>query len=399
MKLAGRVEQIKESATLAVNAKAAAMKASGINVIDFSAGEPDFPTPENIKRRGMIAIQDNFTKYTSTAGIKPLREAIAARYQHKYGEPFGVSEVILCNGAKQALFNLMFCLVEEKDEVLIPSPYWVTFPEQVVLAGGVPVFVPTRIEDQFVLDPEEVRKRITSRTRVLMLNTPNNPSGAVIPHKVLESLVEMCLEHNIKMIFDETYDCFVFPPYQHSSPIEFFPEARDITLIVNTFSKVYAMTGWRLGYAIGPRDIIAACDRLQSHTTSNPCSISQMAGLEALEGDQNSVDVMYREYEKRREIILEEFSSIPGVHCNEPQGAFYVFPDISAHLSAEIPDSIAFCKALLENCHVGTVPGSAFGMEGHLRLSYANSRENLLEGSRRIREYLSTTKPLSAAKH
>jgi aspartate aminotransferase len=390
MKLAERVCRISESPTLAVSAKASALRASGIDVIDFSAGEPDFPTPENIKKKGITAIESNFTKYTATAGIKELRDAVAKRYQEKYGYPFTAQNVILSNGAKQGLFNLFLCLVEEGEEVLIPEPYWVTFPEQVQLAGGVPVSVPTKAEEQFELKADAVEKRITAKTRVLLLNSPNNPSGAVIPRDTLSDLVQICRQRNINIIFDECYDCFVFPPYHHTSPLHFLPEAKEITYVVNTFSKAYAMTGWRLGLTIGPADVIAACDKLQGHTTSNPSSISQMAGLEALEGDQTSLSMMFNEYARRRNFIYDALSRMPGVQCNVPQGAFYVFPNISAHLNEALPDSVAFCEKLLEECHVGAVPGSAFGMEGHVRISYATSMENLKEGCKRIHAFLTS---------
>jgi aspartate aminotransferase len=391
MKLTERVSRISESPTLAVSAKASAMRASGIDVIDFSAGEPDFPTPDNVKEKGIQAIKSNFTKYTPTSGIKKLREAVAKRYEQKYSYPFTAKNVILCNGAKQALYNLFLCLVEEGEEVLIPEPYWVTFPEQVLLAGGTPVYVPTLSENQFALHADQVEKRITSKTRVLLLNSPNNPSGAVISRETLSNLVQICLARDIKIVFDECYDCFVFPPFQHTSPLHFLPESRDITFVVNTFSKAYAMTGWRLGLAIGPEDVIAACDKLQGHTTSNPSSISQMAGLEAVEGDQSSLSMMFDEYARRRNFIYGALSQMPGVQCNVPQGAFYVFPDVSSHFDDRMPDSIAFCQTLLEECHVGTVPGSAFGMEGHIRISYATSLDKLREGCGRIHKFLTRT--------
>jgi aspartate aminotransferase len=388
MKIAERVERISESPTLAVSAKASKMRAAGIDVIDFSAGEPDFPTPENIKKKGVEAIQKNFTKYTPTAGIKNLREAVAERYRQRYDYKFTAQNVILSNGAKQALFNLFLCLVETGDEVLIPEPYWVTFPEQVLLAGGKPVYVPTKAQEHFTLKTDEVEKRITPKTRILLLNSPNNPSGAVIPGKTIKELVDLCTARNIKMIFDECYDCFVFPPYEHSSPLQFLPDGKEIAFVVNTFSKAYAMTGWRLGLAIGPEEIIAACDKLQGHTTSNPSSISQMAGIEALEGDQTSLSLMFEEYARRRNFIYKALTEMPGVKCNVPQGAFYVFPDISAHLKPEVPNSAAFCEKLLDECHVGTVPGSAFGMEGHIRISYATSMDNLKAGCKRIHDFL-----------
>lgn len=390
MRLTDRIQRITESPTIAVSTKAQAMKAAGIDVIDFSAGEPDFPTPENIKQKGIDAINRNFTKYTASAGVKKLRELVAARYQHKFDMPFRAEEAILCAGGKQALYNLMVCLVQEGDEVLIPEPYWVTFPDQVRLAGGTPIFVPTQQEKHFLLDPSEVERRITPRTRVLILNSPNNPSGAVIPKQTMGALVDLCVAKGITVVSDESYDCFVFPPYEHTSPMHFYPKGRENTFIVSTFSKLYSMTGWRLGFAIGPAEVISACDKLQSHTTSNPSSISQMAGIEALEGDQGSIRIMYDEYEKRRDFIADALSKMRGVRCNQPHGAFYAFPDISAHLNQELPDSIAFCKLLLEKCHVATVPGSAFGVEGHLRISYATSMKNLREGCQRIQSFLET---------
>jgi aspartate aminotransferase len=388
MRLADRIQKITESPTIAISSKASAMKASGIDVIDFSAGEPDFPTPENIKNKGIEAIRNNFTKYTPSAGVKKLREAIASRYEKKYGYPVRAEEVCVSAGGKQALFDLIFCLVQDGDEVLIPEPYWVTFPDQVRLASGTPVFIPSSIETQFAIQPEEVEKRMTSRTRALILNSPNNPSGVVIPGKTMSDLVDLCLQRDVKIIFDECYDCFVFPPYEHTSPMHFFPKAKPLSFIVNTFSKVYSMTGWRLGFAIGAQEVITACDKLQSHTTSNPSSISQMAGIEALAGDQSSIGMMFSEYARRRQFILQAIENMPRLRCIQPQGAFYVFPDISPYLGSNIPDSVAFCKILLEECHVGTVPGSAFGVEGHLRISYATSMENLQEGCRRIHDFL-----------
>jgi aspartate aminotransferase len=388
MKLADRVQRITESPTMAVNAKASSMKAAGIDVIDFSAGEPDFPTPQNVKEAGIAAIRNNFTKYTPAAGVRKLRELVANRYQQKYGQTFRAEEVILTSGAKQALFNLVMSLVQDGDDVLIPEPYWVTFPDQVKVCGGTPVFVPTKEEDGFALDASEVEKKLTSRTRMLILNSPNNPSGAVITRKTMSALLDLCVKNNIAILFDETYDCFVFPPYEHTSPLHFYPKGRDLTFIVNTFSKTYSMTGWRLGYALGPAEVISACDKLQSHTTSNPPSISQMAAVQAIEGDQSSVGIMYAEYEKRRNFVAEALGRMPRIHCNQPQGAFFVFPDFSAYLSREVPDSVALCKLLLDKCHVATVPGSAFGMEGHLRISYATSIENLQEGCRRIQSFL-----------
>jgi aspartate aminotransferase len=388
MRLTNRIQNITESPTIAISSRASAMKASGIDVIDFSAGEPDFPTPENVKNKGIEGIKINFTKYTPTAGIKKLREAVAARYEKKYGQPIRAEEVILTNGGKQALYNLMCSLVQEGDEVLIPEPYWVTFPDQVRLAGGTPVFVSTKPEESFLIRLEEIEKKITSRSRVLILNSPNNPSGAVIPRDTMQEIVRLCARKNLSLIFDECYDCFVFPPHQHTSPMHFFPEAREFTFVVNTFSKVYAMTGWRLGFAIGPAEVISACDKLQSHTTSNPSSISQWAALEALAGDQSSIQLMYDEYLRRRQFIMEQVSAMPGVRCNEPMGAFYLFPNIEKYLGKDLADSVAFCKKLLEESHVGTVPGSAFGVEGHFRISYATSMENLKEGCKRIHEFL-----------
>ena len=388
MKLADRIQRITESPTIAISSKAAALRAAGVDVIDFSAGEPDFPTPENIKLKGIEAIHANFTKYTPTAGIKKLRESVAERYSKKYNCAIAAEEVILTNGGKQALFNLMCCLVQDGDEVLIPEPYWVTFPDQVRVMGGRPVFVPADPERGFAIDIDEVEKRITPLTKVLILNSPSNPSGAVISRDVLSGLVDLCEQRGICLVFDECYDCFVFPPYEHSSPMHFFPRGRANTFVVNTFSKVYSMTGWRLGFAIGPKEVISACDRLQSHTTSNPSSISQMAGLEALFGDQSSIDVMFAEYQKRRSFVMQSLAAMPGIRCNEPQGAFYVFPDIRAHLNPSMPDSVSFCKTLLEENHVAVVPGSAFGVEGYFRISYATSMEKLKEGCSRIHEFL-----------
>ncbi|HEY2930684.1 MAG TPA: pyridoxal phosphate-dependent aminotransferase [Acidobacteriota bacterium] len=389
VKLSRRVQNLEISPTTAVMQEANRLKREGIEVIDFGPGEPDFATPDNIKQAGHRAIDQNFTKYTEVAGIPALKQAVAERYRSSWGAEFQPNEIILCAGGKQALFNLALTLFEPGDEVIIPAPYWVTFPEQVRLAGARPVFVDVPEKDRFILRTEMLEPSLTESTRAVIICSPNNPTGAVIHEAEIRKLVALARSRNLMLISDETYERFCYQGDQAFSTAALWNEARENLVVVSAVSKTYSMTGWRLGYALGPKAVISAAANIQSHATSNPVSISQMAAVEALNGDQKSVQRMKEEYRKRRDFAHAELVKISGITCDLPDGAFYFFPNISRFLGPKIPDSVAMARFLLQEARVAVVPGSAFGAEGYFRISYATSMENLAEGIRRIREALS----------
>jgi aspartate aminotransferase len=389
MRLARRISSLSSSPTMLVMEEAARLKAEGRDVVDFSVGEPDFPTPENIKRVGHEAIEKNFTRYVSAAGIKDLREAVALKYRDQYGVDYTSQEVVISCGAKQSLFNAAFVLFEEGDEVLLPNPYWVTFPEQLKMVGAIPVEVETAEADAFILRAKALEEKITSRTRALILNTPNNPTGAVVPADELERIVDLAVAHNLFIIFDECYERFVFDGNIHTSLAKFAAKARHLSIIVNTASKTYAMTGWRIGYLVAPRKIAQAIIDVQSHG-ANAASICQKAALEALEGTQESVNIMIAEYERRREFVVDKLNRMPRLTCAKPGGAFYAFPNIRAYIhKGSVKDSLEFSRRLLRETGVAVVPGSAFGREGYVRISFATSMANLEKGLNRMAGALS----------
>lgn len=379
MRLAKRVGRLSPSPTMAVSEEANRLRSEGRNVVDFSIGEPDFNTPDNIKGRGHRAIDDNFTRYTSAPGIKDLREAVVEKYRRQYGVDYSVPEVVISCGAKHTLFNLAFALFEEGDEVLLPVPYWVTFPEQFKMVGAVPVEVMTREEDDFVLKASALEAKVTSRTRAMVVNTPNNPTGAVIPAEEMDRIVDLALDRDLMIIFDECYEFFVFDGNKHTSLAQYADRARDVSLLVNTASKTYAMTGWRIGYLVAPREVARSVSNVQSHS-ANPASVSQKAALESILGNQDSVSQMIAEYERRRRYVVERLNGMPGLSCATPGGAFYAFPNISSYFGSEVRESVDFSTWLLRHSGVAVVPGSAFGMEGHVRISFATSMENLVTG-------------------
>lgn len=364
---------------MAVSEEANRLRSEGRSVVDFSIGEPDFNTPDNIKGRGHRAIDDNFTRYTSAPGIKDLREAVVEKYRRQYGVDYSVPEVVISCGAKHTLFNLAFALFEEGDEVLLPVPYWVTFPEQFKMVGAVPVEVMTREEDDFVLKASALEAKVTSRTRAMVVNTPNNPTGAVIPAEEMDRIVDLALDRDLMIIFDECYEFFVFDGNKHTSLAQYADRARQVSLLVNTASKTYAMTGWRIGYLVAPREVAKSVSNVQSHS-ANPASVSQQAALESILGNQDSVSQMIAEYERRRRYVVERLNGMPGLSCATPGGAFYAFPNISSYFGSEVRDSVDFSTWLLRHSGVAVVPGSAFGMEGHVRISFATSMENLVTG-------------------
>jgi aspartate aminotransferase len=385
MRLSRRVREIEISPTLAVLNRAQDLMSRGVDIVDFGPGEPDFPTPPSVAAAGKRAIDNGFTKYTNASGMKPLRDAIASRYGDRYGVKLTADHVIAGTGGKQELFNLILALVEEGDEVIIPSPYWVSFPDQVHFAGGTAVFARTETSEHFRPTLEAIEAVSSERTRGVIINSPCNPTGAVISESELRKTIEWCSERDAFLIFDETYEFFVYDGARHVSAMQWFEQHPETIVVVNSMSKTFAMTGWRLGYAVAHPDLIAAAGKIQSHSTSNPSSISQVAALEALNGDGSEVRRMYEAYCERRAFLVPAINRIDGFRCPDPDGAFYLFPEIAAFLGkGGIRDSQSFADFLLEEARVAVVPGGAFGADDHIRISYATSMERIREGVRRI---------------
>jgi len=384
MEIVKRLAQISPSATLAAADKSAKLKAQGVDVIDLGQGLPDFGTPEHICDAGVEAIRAGKTRYTPASGIPELRDAIATRYQETYGIEYSRDETIVTCGGKHALYAAFQALVEDGDEVIIPTPYWVSFPEQVRIAGGRPVFVDAPEEDDFIPRAEDIAAAVTDRTKAIILNTPSNPSGAVIPPEVLEEIARVAIDNDLVIVFDETYDQFLYDGAVHGAPLNLGPQAKKVTLMIGSCSKTWAMTGWRVGWAAGPRELIKAMARLQSHLTSNPTSISQWAALEALTGDQTAVGEMLAAFAERRELVLARLRSMPGVSCAQPMGAFYAFPNVSELYNDEITSSFDLAAHLIESVHVVTVAGAAFGRDEHLRVSFAVEIDRLREALDRL---------------
>ena len=389
--LADRLKTLVPSATLAMNAKARAMRAKGVDVISFSVGEPDFDTPRRIKEAAVRALEKGQTKYTEVGGIAELRAAVCHKLKRDHGLEYQPDEVTVSCGAKHTLYNIVMALVNAGDEVLIPSPYWVSYPEQVRLLDGVAVTVPTREATGFDLDPEQVAAAITPRTKLIVLNSPNNPTGAVFSSAALQAVGRLALERNLWLVSDECYEALTFEG-RHVSVASFGPEVKARTLVVNTCSKAYAMTGWRIGFAAGPRAIIRAMTDVQSQVTSNPSSVAQWAAVEALSGPQDEVAKMAGEFDRRRRLIIDGLNALPGVRCVMPKGAFYAFADVSglfgrrASGGAPLAGSGDVASFLLEHARVAVVPGADFGSDAHVRLSYATSAELIQEGLRRMRD-------------
>ena len=375
------------SSTLAAMQAAEALRAQGHNVVDFGAGEPDFDTPENIKLAAAEAMRAGKTKYTATAGILRLQQAIIGFYAQQFGAEYARAEVMATSGGKQAIFNAVVSLIEPGDEVLIPRPYWVTFPEVVVFARGTPVFIDTE-ETGFVLSVEQLERAITPKTKLIILNSPCNPSGRVIPASEFEKIMSLLADRGIFVISDECYLRFVYPPARMFSAASLPLELRNRLCIAGSFSKTYAMTGWRVGYALASAEWTKAMLKVQGHSTSNANSIAQFAALEALTGPQESVSTMLQEYTRRRAWLLDALRQIPGITCAEPEGAFYAFPSVRACLGSNAHTSDEFARRLLEEEHTVVTDGAAFGADGYLRISYATSMSQLEEGVTRIRRFV-----------
>jgi len=367
------------------------MREQGIDIVDFGAGEPDFPTPDNISQAGVRAIESNFTRYTSIGGTPDLRKAIVEHHARIFGSKFDVSECLVNVGGKHAIFNTVSAVVDDGDDVMIPTPYWVSFADIARYAGGRTVFAETREADGFRLTAKLVESCLTAKTRLLITNSPSNPSGAVIDDEEFVRIAALCRERGIVLLSDECYARFLYDglkPFSLGSR----PEFRDTVVIAGSLSKTYAMTGWRIGYVLGPKELIAAVQKIQSHSTSNPTSISQKAALEALTGPQGSVAMMLAEYSRRRDFVVERLNAIPGIHCTRPGGAFYAYPNISSAFTRGIKDSLEFSVRLLEESHVAVVPGSAFGTADHIRISYATSLEQLERGLTRLAQFMARLK-------
>ena len=393
MKLTKRATSIKPSPTLAITAKANKMKAEGIDVVGFGAGEPDFDTPENIKEAGIKAIKSGFTKYTPSAGIDDLKDAIIEKFNKENNLKYERNQIIICAGAKDVLYNIAQVLFDTGDEVLIPAPYWVSYPDQVILANGTPVIVPTKEKNGFRMTGDDFKKHITPKTKAVIINSPSNPTGGAYETKHLEEIAEIALKSNVIIISDEIYERMVYNGFKHVSIASLSDKVKENTLVVNGVSKTYSMTGWRIGYVAGNKDVISAMTNIQSQSTSNPTSISQKASVEALRGDQKAVEVMVKAFDERRKYIVNRLNSIKGVSCFNPQGAFYVFPNVSGLYGKKINNktinsSSDITELLLTEVKVAVVPGVAFGDDAYIRLSYATSMDNIKKGIDRIEEFV-----------
>jgi aspartate aminotransferase len=389
MKFAERVSRISVSQTMAVNEKALQLKAQGIDIVDFGAGEPDFPTPENIKQAAVRAIDTNFTRYTSIGGTPELKKAIVESHAKLFGSSYDVSECLVNVGGKHSIFNTVSAIVDGGDDVIIPTPYWVSFADIARYAGGRTVFAETSEAEGFRLTAKLLEKALTPKTRLLIANSPSNPSGAVIDDEEFVRIAALCRDRGIVLLSDECYSRFLYDgrkPFSLGS----HPEFKDTVAIAGSLSKTYAMTGWRIGYVLGAKELIAAVQKIQSHSTSNPPSISQKAAVEALSGPQDSVAMMLAEYAKRRDFVVKGLNAIPGIRCTNPGGAFYAYPNIASSFQNGIKDSLDFSVQLLEKAHVAVVPGSAFGTTEHIRISYATSIEQLGRGLERIAQFMNS---------
>src|SRR5882724_2940669 len=389
-KLAKRLDVISVSPTLAVMMEAKALKAKGVDVVDFGPGEPDFDTPQNVKQAGQAAIERNLTHYTDTSGIVELRRALAARYRDRHGADWTEEDVFTGCGGKNVLYLLAMSLFDPGDRVAIYAPYWVSFPEQVRLCGAEPVVIPTREEDGFVPRARDLEPHALS-LKAVILNSPCNPSGAVIPPDELERLVAFSERTGAILISDETYDAFYYGTGRYASLAEHAGRLRDRLVLVNSLSKTYAMTGWRVGYALGPRPIIQALRKIQSHDATHTASIAQAAALEAIAGPQDSVAAMRDEYRRRRDLFVAEINQVRGIRCRVPDGAFYLFPNVTGAMKQlGCETSIDLGRKLMAEIGVATVPGEAFGAPGTLRLSYALALDRIREGTARLRRLLGT---------
>ncbi len=391
MKLAARVGRITPSPTLAMTATAKAMAAQGIDVIDFSSGEPDFDTPEPVKAAAEAAIRAGFTKYTPSSGIDELRQAIIDKFQSEQGLRYEKAQILVSCGAKHSLYNLAEAFLEAGDELIIPTPYWVSYADQALLNDATPVFLPTDEATGYAIDPDSLERLVTPRTKAILVNSPCNPTGAVYEWRTLEAIAGIAVRHQLLVISDEIYEKVLYDGAVHRSIASLSPEVAERTVVINGVSKAYAMTGWRIGYAAGPKDLLTAMGNIQSQSTSNPCSISQKAAVAALKLGGSFTEKMVIEFDRRRRVIIDRLNAIPGVSCRLPGGAFYAFPNIGGILGRQgptgpirSPQDVA--QYLLKEARVAVVPGEAFGSRTHIRLSYATSMEAIERGIQRIAE-------------
>lgn len=389
VKLASRVESLTPSTTLAITAKAKELKAQGLDVIGLGAGEPDFNTPDNIIEAAYESMKKGQTKYTPSAGLPLLKETIAKKLLADQQLKYENAEIFVGSGAKHVLYTLFQVLLDEGDEVVIPTPYWVSYPEQVKLAGGLPVYIEGLEEQQFKITAEQLEQVITERTKALIINSPSNPTGMIYSREELQAIGEVCLKHNVLIVSDEIYEKLVYDGVKHTSIAEISPELKEATIIVNGVSKSHSMTGWRIGYAAGSKQIIKPMTDLASHSTSNPTTTSQYATIEAYSGTQDTVETMRQAFEERLNIIYKQLTDIPGVTCIKPQGAFYLFPNVAEAAKLTGYETVDdFVKGLLEEALVAVIPGSGFGTPNNIRLSYATSLDLLEEAVKRIREFI-----------
>lgn len=391
MKLSARAKRIQPSATLAITAKEKALKAQGVDVIGFGAGEPDFDSPGHVKDEAIKAIHKGLTKYTAVGGIDELKDAIIQRMKKDYGLQYEKSELIVSSGAKHTLFNLTQAMFDDGDEVIIPAPYWVSYPEQIILAEGKPVILETLEENGFKIDPAELKKLITPKTRALILNYPSNPTGTTYNEEELRQIVGVAMDAGLTIISDEIYDKITYDGLKHTPVATLGEDVKKATIYVNGVSKTYSMTGWRIGFAAGDKEVIKAMGNLQGQSTSNPTSISQWAAVAAYAGPHDVIEDRTREFEKRKNYIVEKLNSIPGIKCVSPQGAFYAFPNVSSfygksHNGKGVKSSLDFTEFLLDEAKVAVVPGDSFGSDDHVRISFATSMDNIVKGLDRIEQ-------------
>lgn len=393
MSISKRASSISASATLKISARAKKMRQEGIDVIDFGVGEPDFDTPGYIKEAAISAIHNNFTRYTPAAGILELKEAVCRKLKIENDLDYNPNEVIISCGAKHTLFNAIFAMCDEGDEVIVPSPYWVSYPEMVRLSGARPVFVETEESMGFRMRPADFKAAITKKTKALIINSPSNPTGTVYEMEELREIAHIAQANSIQIISDEVYEKLIYEGRTHTSVASLDPRIKGLTITVNGVSKTYAMTGWRIGYAAGPEEIISAMDRIQSHTTSNPTSISQKAALAAILGECKELEVMRKEFDRRRLFMTQGLNEISGITCFTPMGAFYAFPNVSSLLSKRfngesISSSSRLAGLLLDEAGLAVVPGEEFGQAGFLRLSYATSMDNIAKGLNKLKGFV-----------